>query len=301
MPVVMRLKRLRPKALAQRRMSLASTGRNRLHPAQVTRGGRPSERPLSLEPLRKEGYGRRRRPRHARGMGSLTGQVPDRVRYTEWGHGCLIDPFVHEGFLRDVGRHPRLRLSMLHAGRTRGSFPSQPPSSRGRLPASVAGLSVQNNRGKTGSRDSAPRGGYALRPTPRANLRLGFQSVAFANHPHGRFFMMRLSGEVRIAGGTDGRGRVEVVKTFMKSRKLMYNISPPRVKARSRPNRTGYFIIRGITWRIEMSRANLDFLDQLPRVEEVGTAIACFQCGACVADCSAAAHSARFNPPGHHA
>ena len=54
--------------------------------------------------------------------------------------------------------------------------------------------------------------------------------------------------------------------------------------------------VSGIIWRMKMSKANLDFLKELPRVEEVGTVIACFQCSACVADCPAASHSSRFNP-----
>ncbi|MDY6796261.1 MAG: 4Fe-4S dicluster domain-containing protein [Actinomycetota bacterium] len=45
-----------------------------------------------------------------------------------------------------------------------------------------------------------------------------------------------------------------------------------------------------------MSKANLDFIEGLPKVEEVDTAMACFQCSACVADCPAASHSPRFNP-----
>lgn len=45
-----------------------------------------------------------------------------------------------------------------------------------------------------------------------------------------------------------------------------------------------------------MPKANLDFVNDLPRVEETGTVIACFQCSACVADCPAAKHSERFNP-----
>jgi heterodisulfide reductase subunit C len=47
---------------------------------------------------------------------------------------------------------------------------------------------------------------------------------------------------------------------------------------------------------MQMSKANLDFVKELPQVEDTGTVIACFQCSACVADCPAAAHSARFNP-----
>lgn len=34
-----------------------------------------------------------------------------------------------------------------------------------------------------------------------------------------------------------------------------------------------------------MPKVDLDFIEELPRVEEVGTVIACFQCSACVADC----------------
>lgn len=45
-----------------------------------------------------------------------------------------------------------------------------------------------------------------------------------------------------------------------------------------------------------MTKANLDFFKELPKVEDAGTVIACFQCSACVADCPAAAHSPRFNP-----
>jgi heterodisulfide reductase subunit C len=47
---------------------------------------------------------------------------------------------------------------------------------------------------------------------------------------------------------------------------------------------------------MSMSKVNLEFCKELPQVEETGTVIACFQCSACVADCPAAAHSARFNP-----
>jgi heterodisulfide reductase subunit C len=47
---------------------------------------------------------------------------------------------------------------------------------------------------------------------------------------------------------------------------------------------------------MKMTKANLDFLKELPRVEDAGEVIACFQCSACVADCPAAAHSPRFNP-----
>ena len=45
-----------------------------------------------------------------------------------------------------------------------------------------------------------------------------------------------------------------------------------------------------------MTKASLDFSKELPRVEDAGMAIVCFQCSACVADCPAAAHSPRFNP-----
>mgnify|MGYP003565363748 CR=1 FL=1 len=45
-----------------------------------------------------------------------------------------------------------------------------------------------------------------------------------------------------------------------------------------------------------MTKANLEFLNELPRVEDAGEVIACFQCSACVADCPAAARSPRFNP-----
>lgn len=45
-----------------------------------------------------------------------------------------------------------------------------------------------------------------------------------------------------------------------------------------------------------MAKANLDFVRELPRVEEVDTVVACFQCSACVAECPAASRSPRFNP-----
>lgn len=47
---------------------------------------------------------------------------------------------------------------------------------------------------------------------------------------------------------------------------------------------------------MKMTKANLDFFEELPRVEDAETVIACFQCSACVADCPAAARSPRFNP-----